>query len=240
MSVDWYAGIREACVFWLNAETLQETFQALEESVRLGNDAVVDAAKGIVECVCRIIIDELDKPESPIKPQKDDTPITEWLGIATRLLGLSEIRHRSFANLIKFHNNIAESVRVCRNDVGLLSHGRDGFIEKLTEYHHRVVVLSADAIVTFLHKAYLGLEPDLLRTRQPYERFEHLNQLIDSRVSMDSEIEENGSLKLNIYLPLPSSEVLTLYVEASQLLYYLDRAGYVEALRVVREDEQAK
>lgn len=232
MSLDWCQGIREACAHWPDAPMLQHTFQALEASLRDQSDASIDAAKGLVECVCRVIIDELDSPESPLKPVKDDVPITEWISVATRLLKLSDIRHRKFADLIKHHNNLADSLRQLRNEAGPVSHGKDGFIKALTTYHHRAAILSADALVTFLHQAYLEAELDLVRTREPYERFEHLHKLIDEYVSLQADIDEDGALTVDV--KLPSRDVLSMRVEASRLLYQLDRDAYVEALNAAR------
>ena len=93
-------------------------------------------------------------------------------------------------------------------------------------------MLSADAIVTFLHQAYLEAELDLVRTREPYERFDHLHELIDTHVSMQADVDEEGFLTIDV--TLPSGDILPLRVEASRLLYQLDRDAYVEALNAAR------
>lgn len=232
MTLDWCPGIREACAHWPDAPMLQHTFQTLEASLRNSSDASIDAAKGLVECVCRVIIEELDNPESPLKPQKDDVPITEWVSVATRLLKIGDIRHRKFADLVKHHNNLADSLRQLRNEAGPISHGKDGFVQVLTEYHHRAAILSADALVTFLHQAYLEVELDLVRTREPYERFSDLHSLVDASVSLQADIDEEGALTVEV--KLPNGDIWPLRVEASRLLYQLDRAAYVEALNAVR------
>lgn len=232
MSFDWFPGIREACAHWRDAPMLQHTFEALQASLESESDASIDAAKGIVECVCRVIIDELDDPRSPLKPKKDDAPITEWVSIATRVLRLGDVRHRKFADLIKHHNGLAESLRVLRNDAGPLSHGKDGFIDVLTIYHHRAAVLAADAIVAFLHKAYLDVQLDPTRSREPWERFAEENALIDSRVGLSVDVGEDDAPTLRFLLP--GGDELPLKVEVSRLLYQLDRDAYVEALNAAR------
>ena len=73
------------------------------------------------------------------------------MGIANRLLKLSDIRHRTFADLVKHHNNLTDSLRVLRNEAGTVSHGKDGFVARLSAHHRRAAVLSADALVTYLH-----------------------------------------------------------------------------------------
>ena len=115
-----------------------KTLATLETGVSLRkNDACIDAAKAIVECSCRILIEELDNPSSPLRPTKSDVPLGELLGLTTRLLDTGEIRDRAFTNLIKEHNRLSDALRVLRNEAGTLSHGKNGFIEKLSAHHRR-------------------------------------------------------------------------------------------------------
>ncbi|MBF0185914.1 MAG: abortive infection family protein [Magnetococcales bacterium] len=237
MNGDLYPGIREACAYWPDAPMLQQTFEALQAN--LESDASIDAAKCIVECICRVIIDELDNPVSPLKPQKDEAPINEWVTASIRVLNLGDRRHRKFADLIKHHNGLAESLRVLRNDAGPLSHGKDGFIQVLTAYHRRAGVLAADAIVSFLHQAYLVTRPlNPILSREPWERFAEDNALIDTYIGLtvDEDAEEENAPTL-LFL-LPDGE-LPLKVEVSRLLYLLDRTAYVEALNAARNAEAA-
>ena len=229
--LDWCPGIREACSYWYDAPMLQHTFEALQTSLKNDSDASIDAAKGLVECVCRVIIDQLDNATSPMKPQ-DDAPITKFVSVAIRLLRLNDVRDRQFADLIKYHNGLAESLRLLRNDAGPLSHGKDGFIQALTVYHRRVAILAADTIVAFLHKAYLTSQLDPIRSREPWERFEENNTLIDRHVGLALDAEDNNSLTLRFLLP--GGDELPLNIEVSRLLYQMDRGAYVEALNAAR------
>lgn len=232
MTVDWCPGIREACAHWRDAPMLQHTFAALQTSLESNSDASVDAAKGLVECFCRVVIDQLDDPQSPLKPQKSDVPITTWVSVATRVLKLGDVRHRKFADLIKHHNGLAESLRDLRNTAGPLSHGKDGFILTLTAYHRRAAILAADAIVTFLHKAYLEAQLDPTRSREPWERFAEENTLIDAYVGLAVDAENGDSPTLRFLLP--GGDELPINIEVSRLLYQLDRDAYVEALNAAR------
>jgi len=85
MSGDWYPAIRAFCNHWRDAPMLQQTFATLESEFADDNDACIDAAKSLVECACRVIIDELDDPLAPIKPEASDTPINALVGVAIRL-----------------------------------------------------------------------------------------------------------------------------------------------------------
>lgn len=231
MTLDWCPGIREACGHWRDAPMLQHTFEALQTSIENENDASIDAAKGIVECVCQVIVDQLDNVTAPLKP-RDDATITQWVSAATRLLRLSDIRDRQFADLIKHHNGLAESLRLLRNNAGPLSHGKDGFIQALTVYHRRSAILAADAIVAFLHKAYMDLQLDPIRSREPWERFAEENALIDLHVGLLVDAGEGDPPTLRFQLP--GGDELPINIEISRLLYQLDRDAYVEALNAAR------
>jgi len=60
MNADWYPGIRAFCKYWSHAEMLQHTFATLEQTFLEGQDACIDAAKAMVECVCQVIIANVD------------------------------------------------------------------------------------------------------------------------------------------------------------------------------------
>ncbi|MGV0998869.1 MAG: abortive infection family protein [Fluviibacter sp.] len=233
MTLDWCPGIREACGHWRDAPMLQHTFKALEDGLANQSDVTIDACKGLVECVCLVIIDELDDPQASLKPTESDPSLAKLLGVANRLLKHSDIRHRKFADLVKHHNEIADSLRVLRNEAGPASHGKDGFINTLSVYHQRAAVMSADAIVTFLHQAYLEAEKDLSNSREPYERFDRFHGLVDAAVFMQAEVNDDGFLSVEV--SLPTGESLPVRVSASRFLYQLDRDAYVEALNAARD-----
>ena len=232
MTLDWCPGIREACLHWREAPMLQQTFEALEGALAEDNDACIDCAKAIVEVVCRVVIDELDSPINPVKPKAASPDFGEWVGSAVRVLKLGENQNNKFLKLVSQLHKLTTALGDLRNDAGPVSHGRDGFLDRLSAHHRRSAVLSADAIVTFLHQAYLEAELDLVRTREPYERFGHLHELIDAHVSLKADVDEEGFLTIDV--TLPSGDILPLRVEASRLLYQLDRDAYVEALNAAR------
>lgn len=232
MTLDWCPGIREACSYWRDAPMLQQTFEELERALAENNDACIDSAKAIVEVVCQIILQELDSPSNPVRPVEALPTFGAWMSAAVRALKLGDVRHTGFQKLVSQHKKLTDALGELRNDAGTASHGREGFLQRLSAHHHRSAVLSADAIVTFLHQAYLEAELDLVRTREPYERFDHQHGLIDAHVSLQAEVDEEGFLSVNV--TLPSGDVLPLRVEASRLLYQVDRDAYVEALNAAR------
>ena len=173
----------------------------LEREFADDSDASIDAAKALVECACRLLVEELDDPAAPLKPTKSDIPLAELLGLATRMLDLGEVRDRAFATLIKEHNRLADALRVFRNEAGTVSHGKDGFIRKLSVHHRRAALLAADAIVTFLHEAYLERDPDPVLTLEPFERFAESNATIDEYAAIIAEADEDGILRARVLLP---------------------------------------
>lgn len=233
MAADWYPGIKAFCAHWRHAPMLQQTFETLEREFADDNDACIDAAKGIVECACRVIIEELDNPASPLMPNATDTPIGELVGRATRSLELGEIRDRAFSDLIKQHNKLTETLRILRNSAGTVSHGKKGFVDRLSAHHRRSALLAADAIVTFLHESYLEREPDPVRTFEPYERFAASNAIIDEFASLRAELDEEGFIRAVVVLP--GGDEVPLAVEPSRLLFGVDREAYKLVLTACRE-----
>ena len=233
MSLDWYPAIRECCAHWPGAAMLHQTFEALEKGFAEDNDACIDCAKSIVEVVCRVIIDELDDPSASVKPKATYPDSGEWVGAAVRVLKLGDIRDRAFQKLVSQHHNLTTVLGNLRTTAGPVSHGKDGFIARLSSYHRRAAVLSADAIVAFLHHAYTEAELNLARTREPYERFPSQNVMIDSWCGYrEAEINEDGLLEVTVAIPGPEGkpETITLESPPSQFLFHLDRMAYIEAL----------
>ncbi len=233
MTEAWYPGIKAFCTHWYHAPMLQQTFAAMEQEFAAEQDACIDAAKAIVECSCRLLIEELDDPSAPLKPAKSDASLAALLGCTTRLLGLGETRDRAFTNLIREHNRLSDALRVLRNKAGTLSHGKDGFIAKLSAHHRRAALLAADAIVTFLHEAYLEREPDPARTLEPIERFGESSALIDRYSQLSAEIDDDGYLQAIVSLPTGDDVELTISV--SELLFGVDREAYKLSANACRE-----
>ena len=186
-----------------------------------------------MECACRLLVEELDDPAAPLKPAKSDIPLAELLGLATRMLDLGEVRDRAFATLIKEHNRLADALRVLRNEAGTVSHGKDGFIRKLSVHHRRAALLAADAIVTFLHEAYLERDPDPVLTLEPFERFSKSNATTDEHSAIIAEADEDGILQARVLRP--NDEEISLSVEPSRLLFGVDREAYKLALNACRD-----
>jgi hypothetical protein len=238
MIMDWCPGIREVCAHWRNAPMLLQTFEALERTLEQDNDACIDCAKTMVEIVCRVIVESFHTPLAPLKPVQETPTLSDWLSAAVRALKLGDIRDEKFKKLVSSHHKLAEALNDLRNKAGPASHGKDPYLERLAIHHRRTAVLAADAIVAFLHKAYLDIQLDPASSREPWERFADTNALIDTHVGLDVETDDDGTPCLNFLLP--GGDMLPLKIEVSRLLYQLDREAYVEALNAARNAESDK
>lgn len=238
MSTDWYIGISTFCSYWSHAAMLQQTFETLEQQFEANNDACIDASKAIVECACRVIIANLDDPNSPLKPKEQNPDFGAWMSAAIRVLELSEIRDEAFKKLISQYHKLTTTLGDLRNKAGTISHGKDAFIAKLSLHQRRAALLAADAIVTFLHEAYLERETDPVLSLEPYDRFKASNALIDQHVSMSADENEAGILE--VLFRLPNKDEIPIAIEASQLLFSIDREAYKQALNASKEAEENK
>ncbi len=239
MTLDRVPAIRECCAHWAEAPMLQQTFQALEAEFAADNDACIDCAKSVVEVVCRVIVDELDDPGASLKPREENPAFAAWVSTAVRLLKLGDVRNSAFQKLVSQHHKLTQTLGSLRNGAGPVSHGKDGFIERLSAYHRRAAILSADAIVAFLHQAYLETELNLSRTREPYDRFAAQNAEIDAHCAFEAvEIDDTGLLAARIALP-GDGEPLLIEASVSELLFQLDRPAYVEALNAALSAQEA-
>ncbi|MBF0401153.1 MAG: abortive infection family protein [Magnetococcales bacterium] len=232
MSIDLCPSIREMCGHWRDATMLQQTFQSLEKAIEEEDDACIDCSKAIVEVVCQLIIGEFDSPfhpSHPVRPKESNPHFGAWVSAAVRALKLGDVRHDRFQKLISQHHKLTTALGDMRNEAGPVSHGKDGFLTKLSTHHRRAAILSADAIITFLHQAYLDADPDLARTREPFERFQVKNSLVDSHVFfLDTQVTEENMLEVR--LGLPSRDEILIRVEPSRLLFQLDRQAYIDVL----------
>lgn len=232
MSTDCCPGIREACLHWRDAPMLQQTFEALERTLEQDNDACIDCAKTVVEVVCQTIVTSFHSQQNRLRPQQETPSLSDWLSAAVKALKLGDVRDDKFKKLVSSHHRLSDALNDLRNKAGPASHGKDPYLERLAIHHRRSAVLAADAIVAFLHKAYLDAQLDPASSREPWERFEDENALIDAQVGLEIDHDDDGSPTLRFLLP--GGDELTIKIEISRLLYLLDRVAYVEALNAAR------
>ena len=149
-----------------------------------------------------------------------------------KAVGLENSRGSSkLDDVLTAHNKMADALSWMRNNHDPIAHGKDGFLDTLTTNECRAYLVTADTILALLLAAYDGKEPDILSTREPYERFERFHRRIDEAVTMSASIDdETGLLMVNMRVS-SEDEGIELILEPSKLLYALDRLVYVELLR---------
>jgi hypothetical protein len=224
---------------------LQQTFEALERTLEQDNDTCIDCSKTVIEVVCQTIVTSFHSQQNLLRPQNESPTLSDWLSAAVKALKLGDVRDDKFKKLVSSHHKLADALNDMRNKAGPASHGKDPYLERLAIHHRRSAVLAADAIVAFLHKAYLDSQLDPASSREPWERFAPENASIDRHVALAVVLNEGEPPTLRFLLP--SGDELPIKIEVSRLLYTLDRDAYVEALNAVRgspvsepdnEDEQ--
>lgn len=234
-----YPAIVDFCTHWPDAQMLQQTFRALENSYTNRNDACIDAAKALVECACKTLISELDNPKNPIKEWKDspikasNPTMSNWVTATIRLLKLSLDKNSPFNKLISQYYKIAEELSKFRNEHGPLSHGKYGFVSVLTDYHRDGALLAANAIIGFLHHSYLNIGPDIINTHEPYSFFEKNNNLIDEFSFFDKLSTDEVTNNLIVKIVVNKDLIYELSLTPSQLLFGVDRQIYKEILNSV-------
>ncbi len=239
-----YTGITQFCTYWKNAPTLQATYISLCSEVNSKSDGCIDAAKSMVECACRVLISELDDPTNPIKNWADspikgnNLSINNLLAAVVQLLKLSDARDDPFNKVISQHNKLATELNNFRNLAGTLSHGKYGFSETLSTHHRKSAVLSADAIVLFLHEAYLERQLGPINSRVS---FSDQSAAIDKHcVFFAANVDDEDYLRVKI--ALPNRDVLELPVRPSELLFLVDPIAFKSAFNACNglvDDEEA-
>ena len=226
-AADLIPGIHRACSHWKNALNLQQQCKGLEDAFNAGRDSTIDKVKGIVESVCKTILTERGVEFG------ESEDLGEYISKTMNALELNQSRGtRQFQKIVSLHNKLATEINNYRNSSGVVAHGKDGYLDPLSQYHLRAALLAGDSIVSFLFESFRGLDPKLRHTREPHEKFEHLNKLIDGKAFVRAETDpDDGSLLVTI--SGPCIDDFEMRIPASRLLYDLDREAYIEVLSVI-------
>jgi hypothetical protein len=219
---------RRASERWPQAPALAQYHGAISSCIAGKGHGVVEHVKSFIECVCITILGEFGEP----LPSSDPTS-TELLVAALRALGFQNSRGASkLDKVLSAFNRLADALSEMRNENGPVAHGKDGFLDAIEADHARAFLHAGDAIVGLLLNALEGKQPNLLFTREPYERFKHLCNRIDRSVGIEADVDDEGAgpmlvLSLSIF---GRTDKLELRIEPSRLLYGVDRTAFVEVL----------
>jgi hypothetical protein len=208
---------------WLDAPNMQAHYEDLSRTFESNGSSLIELIKSFLEMVCITVINEIDGDV----PKNCST--TDYVVLVLDKLGLRNTRGASaFDKVLSAHNKLADALTDVRNIEGSISHGKNGFIDSISDHHARVYLLSADAIISLILRAYEGVDPSILKTREPHSRFSHHNAKIDIGTQVEAKIDEDGILELSF--SAGSLQDIGLRTSASELLYYLDRQAYVDVL----------
>lgn len=215
---------------WPDAPNIQTHYNDLAQTFELNGSSLIELCKSFIEMICKTIIKELNK-----KPPESSRPTTtECLVCTLDALGIRNQRGSSaLGTILSGYNKLSNGLANIRNQEGSVAHGKDGFIDDISQNHTRIYLLSADAIISLLLKAYDGVEPSIIKTRESHLRFLHYNEKIDSATQVEAQIGEDGLLEVNFHAGF-LQEGLNLRIPASELLYYHDRHAYVDILDALR------
>jgi Abortive infection C-terminus/Domain of unknown function (DUF3387) len=234
---------RRARDHWKDAPTLSCCHDALIKCFDGDAHGLVEHIKSFIEVVCVTILGEFGEPMPSATPTT-----TELLVAALRPLGLQNTRGASkLDKVLSGFNRLADALSEMRNDHGVVAHGKDAFLDGVATDHARAFLHAGDAVLSVLLNGMEGKEPNLIVTREPCERFPHLNGRIDHAVGVEARVDEDGDRPVLVFAVAtgPMSEAIEIRVEPSRLLYGIDRSAYIEVLktigevsRQIEEDEQ--
>jgi hypothetical protein len=210
---------------WPEAPTLLNHYRAVSECYSGAGHGLIATVKSFIECVCLTILGEFGKPMPCSEPTT-----TELLVEALKPLGLENTRGASRVDkLLSAHNRMADALSEMRNVNDPVAHGRDGFLDALTVNECRAFLITADTILALLLSAHDGKEPNLQYTREPYDRFGHLNDRIDRAVTLEAAVEDGdeGQVLLLKVRAADTGDETEIRVPPSKVLYALDRTAYV-------------
>jgi len=213
---------RRARDHWPHAANLVAHYNDLATTYAGNQHSLIELIKSFIETVCVTVLMDYGQ-EIPSKAKT-----TGLLTRALEQLGLKNTRGASrFDKVLAAHNQLVDALTHMRNQEGPVAHGKDGYLDALSENHVRVYLLSADAILSLLLGALDGVEPNLQHTREPYERFEHLHARIDASVRCDAEWEDDADL---LVLRFTTEALEDVRFRPSEILFHLDRPAYVAVL----------
>jgi hypothetical protein len=221
---------KAAAARWPDAPNIQAHYADLASTFESNGSSLIELCKSFLEMVCITIVTELGKD----LPASSRPTTTEYLGCALDALGIRNQRGSSaLGTILSGYNKLSNGLADIRNQEGSVGHGKDGFIDALSDRHARVYLLSADTIVASLLQAYDGVEPSILKTRESHSRFAHHNDRIDAATQVEAKVDEDGVVELS-FRAGTLEDGFDIRVPASELLYYLDRQAYVDVLDALR------
>ncbi|RDV38732.1 hypothetical protein DV096_07960 [Bradymonadaceae bacterium TMQ3] len=229
---------QRACQRWPDSPLLKRQEANLRECLSNESHGLVEHIKSFIECVCLTTIHDFGK-----EPEKENPSLTDLLICALDVVGYHHSRRpRHLGRMLSAFNKLANALSDMRNYEGETAHGKDAFDEIISEDYARAFLFAGDAILALLLNALDAKTPNLATTRQPYERFAHFNKRIDEAINIDPGFDETGDRPTLILSFTTNSlyDPIEITVNASQLLYHIDREAYIEILNSLRINSSKK
>jgi hypothetical protein len=205
-------GARQILAALDNSKHLTEVIETIEAGLRDESDTVIDGAKCLVEAICKTILKERGGDIG-----RSDSPAT-LVRKTTQILGVTEeAGGDTLRDMIRGMTAATNGLSSMRDVFGPLCHGRDAAHEKLGDWHRLMAARTAETIVVLLYEAHTARAVSLRYSRLPYNENDIENAKIDDAAFANFD-EETREIVINEFLRFRPSEIL----------YVLDREGYVE------------
>jgi hypothetical protein len=223
---------RRAADRWPQAPSLSAHYKLLVEMSVDGGYGLVDTVKSFVECTCRTVLNEYGRDS-----QQEDQSLTDIVRATLELLGFANARGADFFDrALSAYFRLSDDLNDVRNHCGPVVHGKDGFLDDIDGDLCTAFLVVGNSLLGIVLSALEGTKPDIIHTREPYERFGILNERIDKSVSVEAFVDVNdddASATVVAMIRGPSAEEIRLELEPSRLLYETDRQAYLEVLASV-------
>jgi len=216
---------------WPDAPNLQAHYNDLVQSYNSDSSGTIELCKSFLETICLTILSELGY-------KIDSKKTTTNLVVHTLdKLGLKNTRGScSFDKVLSAVYKITDAITEVRNTDGSVAHGKDGYIDTISDNHLRFYILSIDTVLSLIIRAYSGADPNILKTREPYSRYAHMNSKIDAHTQIDARVYDDSVFELT-FLSGSLDEPFNIRVTPSELLYNIDRQAYLDVFSALKDVE---
>ncbi|MES1191377.1 MAG: abortive infection family protein [Steroidobacter sp.] len=216
-------GARQMLEEWKSSH-LEEIICIVEKGLREESDTAIDGAKCLIEAVCKTILTERGKDIG-----RTDSPGT-LIRKTTQALEISdEDGGDSMQQMIRGMTSATGGLESLRDSFGPLGHGRDAKHNKLGDWHRLMAVRTAETISVLLYEAHCARTTNLRYTRTEFDEEDPDNKKIDRLADIQVDPDRYEVVINEVYRFRPS-----------QILYDLDREGYMDERARVADSQEAQ